>query len=71
MNRASSAHWPVHRPKSSVWIASVTSSPAGGQGMNLAIGDAFNLGWERAVVAAGQAHEELLDSYEAERYPVA
>jgi 2-polyprenyl-6-methoxyphenol hydroxylase-like FAD-dependent oxidoreductase len=30
--------------------------------MNLAIGDAFNLGWKLAVVAAGQAHEELLDS---------
>jgi len=46
-------------------------SPAGGQGMNLAIGDAFNLGWKLAVVATGQAHEQLLDSYEAERYPVA
>jgi 2-polyprenyl-6-methoxyphenol hydroxylase-like FAD-dependent oxidoreductase len=46
-------------------------SPAGGQGMNLAIGDAFNLGWKLALVANGQAHEQLLDSYEAERYPVA
>jgi 2-polyprenyl-6-methoxyphenol hydroxylase-like FAD-dependent oxidoreductase len=46
-------------------------SPAGGQGMNLAIGDAFNLGWKLAVVTTGQAHEQLLDSYEAERYPVA
>jgi 2-polyprenyl-6-methoxyphenol hydroxylase-like FAD-dependent oxidoreductase len=46
-------------------------SPAGGQGMNLAIGDAFNLGWKLALVATGQAHEQLLDSYEAERYPVA
>jgi 2-polyprenyl-6-methoxyphenol hydroxylase-like FAD-dependent oxidoreductase len=46
-------------------------SPAGGQGMNLAIGDAFNLGWKLALVANGQAHARLLDSYQAERYPVA
>ncbi|MFG1709791.1 FAD-dependent monooxygenase [Nonomuraea sp. M3C6] len=46
-------------------------SPAGGQGMNLAIGDAFNLGWKLALAANGQAHERLLDSYEAERRPVA
>jgi 2-polyprenyl-6-methoxyphenol hydroxylase-like FAD-dependent oxidoreductase len=46
-------------------------SPAGGQGMNLAIGDGFNLGWKLAMVATGQAHEQLLDAYEAERYPVA
>jgi 2-polyprenyl-6-methoxyphenol hydroxylase-like FAD-dependent oxidoreductase len=46
-------------------------SPAGGQGMNLAIGDAFNLGWKLALVANGRAHARLLDSYQAERYPVA
>ena len=46
-------------------------SPAGGQGMNLAIGDAFNLGWKLALVANGQAHDRLLDSYQAERRPVA
>jgi 2-polyprenyl-6-methoxyphenol hydroxylase-like FAD-dependent oxidoreductase len=46
-------------------------SPAGGQGMNLAIGDAFNLGWKLALVATGRAHDGLLDSYEAERRPVA
>jgi len=46
-------------------------SPAGGQGMNLAIGDAFNVGWKLAAVANGQARAELLDSYEAERRPVA
>ncbi len=46
-------------------------SPAGGQGMNLAIGDAFNLAWKLALVVNGQAHERLLDSYQAERYPVA
>jgi 2-polyprenyl-6-methoxyphenol hydroxylase-like FAD-dependent oxidoreductase len=46
-------------------------SPAGGQGMNLAIGDAFNLGWKLALVARGQARAGLLDSYETERRPVA
>jgi 2-polyprenyl-6-methoxyphenol hydroxylase-like FAD-dependent oxidoreductase len=46
-------------------------SPAGGQGMNLGIGDAFNLGWKLGLVVAGRAHERLLDSYEAERVPVA
>jgi len=46
-------------------------SPAGGQGMNLGIGDAVNLGWKLGLVAAGRAHERLLDSYEAERVPVA
>lgn len=39
--------------------------------MNLAVGDAFNLAWKLAAVAMGQAHDDLLDSYEAERYPVA
>lgn len=46
-------------------------SPAGGQGMNTGIGDAFNLGWKLALVARGQAAETLLDSYEAERVPFA
>ena len=46
-------------------------SPAGGQGMNLGIGDAYNLGWKLALVTKGQARETLLDSYEAERVPVA
>jgi 2-polyprenyl-6-methoxyphenol hydroxylase-like FAD-dependent oxidoreductase len=46
-------------------------SPAGGQGMNLGIGDAFNLGWKLALVAQGRADAGLLDSYEAERLPVA
>ena len=46
-------------------------SPAGGQGMNLGMGDAYNLGWKLAMVAKGQAREKLLDSYEAERVPVA
>lgn len=46
-------------------------SPAGGQGMNTGIGDAYNLAWKLALVVKGQAHETLLDSYEAERMPFA
>ena len=46
-------------------------SPAGGQGMNTGIGDAYNLGWKLALVAKGLAHASLLDSYEAERIPFA
>ncbi|MGH7964174.1 MAG: FAD-dependent monooxygenase, partial [Candidatus Binatia bacterium] len=45
-------------------------SPAGGQGMNACIQDAFNLGWKLALVARGEAHESLLDSYEPERRPI-
>lgn len=46
-------------------------SPAGGQGMNTGIGDAYNLGWKLALVVKGHANESLLDSYEAERMPFA
>ena len=45
-------------------------SPAGGQGMNTGIGDAVNLGWKLAAVLDG-ADVALLDTYEAERQPVA
>ena len=45
-------------------------TPAGGQGMNTGIQDAFNLGWKLAAVQRG-AGESLLDTYEAERLPVA
>jgi 2-polyprenyl-6-methoxyphenol hydroxylase-like FAD-dependent oxidoreductase len=45
-------------------------SPVGAQGMNTGIQDAWNLGWKLALVAAGRAAPELLDSYEAERWPV-
>jgi len=45
-------------------------SPAGGQGMNMGLGDAFNLGWKLAHVIHGNAREEILDSYEEERMPV-
>ncbi|MGO9693273.1 MAG: FAD-dependent monooxygenase [Mycobacterium sp.] len=46
-------------------------SPAGGQGMNTGMQDAFNVAWKLAAVISGQAGETLLDSYEAERIPVA
>jgi 2-polyprenyl-6-methoxyphenol hydroxylase-like FAD-dependent oxidoreductase len=46
-------------------------SPAGGQGMNTGMQDAFNLAWKLAAVIDGQAGDGLLDSYQAERYPVA
>lgn len=46
-------------------------SPMGGQGMNTGLQDAYNLAWKLALVIKGQAGEKLLDSYEAERLPVA
>ncbi|HEX5996237.1 MAG TPA: FAD-dependent monooxygenase [Jiangellales bacterium] len=45
--------------------------PMGGQGLNLGIQDAFNLGWKLAAELAGWAPEGLLDSYQTERHPVA
>ncbi|MFJ4932799.1 rifampin monooxygenase [Streptomyces pseudovenezuelae] len=45
--------------------------PVGGQGLNLGIQDAFNLGWKLAAEVAGWAPEDLLDTYHAERHPVA
>ncbi|WP_020496438.1 FAD-dependent oxidoreductase [Sciscionella marina] len=44
--------------------------PAGGQGLNLGVQDAVNLGWKLAAVLRGEAPETLLDSYHAERHPV-
>jgi hypothetical protein len=46
-------------------------SPAGGQGMNTGLQDAYNLAWKLALVVKGQAHAALLDTYEQERLPVA
>jgi 2-polyprenyl-6-methoxyphenol hydroxylase-like FAD-dependent oxidoreductase len=46
-------------------------SPDGGQGLNIGLHDAVNLGWKLARVAAGTAPDSLLDSYHAERHPVA
>lgn len=45
-------------------------SPFGGQGMNLGIGDAMNLGWKLAATVKGWAPERLLDTYMSERYPI-
>ncbi|MGW1892558.1 FAD-dependent monooxygenase [Streptomyces sp. NPDC002004] len=45
-------------------------APAGGQGLNLGMQDAFNLGWKLAAVAQGRAPYGLLDTYHAERHPV-
>lgn len=43
--------------------------PSSGQGMNLGLQDAVNLGWKLAAVTRGQAPAALLDSYHAERHP--
>ncbi|MFF0007882.1 rifampin monooxygenase [Streptomyces tibetensis] len=45
--------------------------PTGGQGLNLGLQDAFNLGWKLAAELRGWAPEGLLDSYHTERHPVA
>ncbi|RFU38799.1 rifampin monooxygenase [Actinomadura logoneensis] len=45
--------------------------PMGGQGLNLGVQDAFNLGWKLAAEIDGWAPEGLLDTYEEERRPVA
>lgn len=46
-------------------------SPAGGQGMNTGLQDAFNLGWKLAFVATGLSPANLLQTYQSERRPVA
>lgn len=45
--------------------------PIGGQGLNLGVQDAFNLGWKLAAQVRGWAPETLLDTYQGERQPVA
>jgi 2-polyprenyl-6-methoxyphenol hydroxylase-like FAD-dependent oxidoreductase len=45
-------------------------SPAGGQGLNVGVQDAVNLGWKLAQVVHGTSPETLLDTYHAERHPV-
>jgi 3-(3-hydroxy-phenyl)propionate hydroxylase len=45
--------------------------PVGGQGLNLGVQDAVNLGWKLARVVHGTSPAALLDSYHAERHPVA
>jgi 2-polyprenyl-6-methoxyphenol hydroxylase-like FAD-dependent oxidoreductase len=44
-------------------------SPLGGQGLNLGLGDAMNLGWKLAATIRGEAPADLLGSYESERHP--
>jgi 2-polyprenyl-6-methoxyphenol hydroxylase-like FAD-dependent oxidoreductase len=46
-------------------------SPVGGQGLNMGVPDAVNLGWNLAQVVKGTSPESLLDTYHAERHPVA
>ena len=46
-------------------------APIGGQGLNLGVQDAVNLGWKLAQVVGGTSPASLLDTYQAERHPVA
>ena len=48
-----------------------THSPKAGQGMNVSMGDAFNLGWKLAAVLQGRCPADILHSYSAERQAVA
>jgi 2-polyprenyl-6-methoxyphenol hydroxylase-like FAD-dependent oxidoreductase len=50
--------------------AAHTHSPLGGQGLNLGLGDAMNLGWKLAATIRGHAPKNLLDTYSHERHPV-
>ncbi|WP_245859352.1 FAD-dependent monooxygenase [Spirosoma aerolatum] len=45
-------------------------SPLGGQGLNLGLGDAMNLGWKLAATIQNRAPQGLLDSYNTERHPI-
>jgi 3-(3-hydroxy-phenyl)propionate hydroxylase len=45
-------------------------SPAGGQGLNIGVQDAVNLGWKLAQVVKGASPETLLDTYQTERHPI-
>jgi 2-polyprenyl-6-methoxyphenol hydroxylase-like FAD-dependent oxidoreductase len=45
--------------------------PAGGQGLNIGVQDAVNLGWKLAQVVKKSSPESLLDTYQAERHPIA
>ena len=45
-------------------------SPTGGQGLNIGVQDAVNLGWKLAQVVNGTSPESLLDTYQAERHPI-
>ena len=63
----------VHYRSSRLFLAGDAAhvhSPAGGQGMNTGMQDAWNLGWKLALVVQKRSPDSLLDSYEAERWPV-
>jgi 2-polyprenyl-6-methoxyphenol hydroxylase-like FAD-dependent oxidoreductase len=45
-------------------------APVGGQGLNIGVQDAVNLGWKLAQVVKGTSREDLLDTYHAERHPI-
>ncbi|UZR98516.1 FAD-dependent oxidoreductase [Chondrinema litorale] len=63
-----------HYRKDRVFIAGDAAhvhTPAGAQGLNTGIQDAYNLGWKIAQTLAGAKDDSLLDSYEAERLPIA
>ena len=51
--------------------AAHVNPPLGGQGLNLGVQDAHNLGWKLALALSGKADDALLDTYGAERVPVA
>lgn len=59
-----------HGPIFLMGDAAHVHSPVGGQGLNMGIHDAFNLGWKLAMVVKGEAGAALLDSYHDERYSV-
>uniref|UniRef100_UPI0022EA1A9B FAD-dependent monooxygenase n=1 Tax=Falsiroseomonas oryzae TaxID=2766473 RepID=UPI0022EA1A9B len=73
-------HWHHHQSVAAEWRrgrvflagdAAHLFVPTGGVGMNTGIGDACDLAWKLAAVRGGWAGEALLDSYQAERWPVA
>ncbi len=71
---ASQLHSDKGQPSPCVFIAGDachTHSPKAGQGMNVSMADAFNLGWKLAAVLRGQAQPSLLSSYSDERLAVA
>jgi 2-polyprenyl-6-methoxyphenol hydroxylase-like FAD-dependent oxidoreductase len=59
-----------HGPVFLAGDAAHVHSPAGGQGMNMGIQDAYNLTWKLGLVKRGLATDALLESYHAERHPV-
>ena len=52
-------------------VRCIADDPAGGQGLNLSVQDAVILGWRLAQVVLGISPDSLLDTYHAERHPIA